>query len=208
MVNGKVITGFSHPRVAKYSHSAGVVTYSQGRAFARGVEIDISPDTSDDNIFYADNQAAESAAGTFTKAKVTVTADSPFIEAEKMVMGIPDQTGDWTDYDTTQQVPYVGFGFIVRYMSDSVTTYVPMVLKKIKFDQFKIGAKTQGEDIDWQTSEFPATVLRDDTPKGTWKSIGKDYSAEEEALASLDAFLNITASNNNTTPGGEDTGEG
>lgn len=191
MANGKVKTGFSYPRVALYSHNAGVVSYSSGRPLARGVEVSFEPETSDDNIFYADNQAAESAAGIFTRATVTLTVDQPFIETEKMLMGIPAQTGDWTDYNNDQNVPYVGIGFIVRYMSDAKTTYVPVVLAKCKFNQFTINASTQEEDIDWQTTELEATVLRGDDAKGTWKSIGKDYDTEAEALAALDAKLGI-----------------
>lgn len=193
MANGKVITGFSYPRVALYSHSAGVVTYSGGRPLARGVNVSMEPETSDDNIFYADNQAAESAAGIFTRATVTLEVDQPFIEAEKMLMGIPNATGDWTEYDNDQNVPYVGIGYIVRYMSDSKTTYVPHILHKCKFNQFTVNAATQEEDIDWQTTELVATVLRSDTPKGVWKSIGKDYDSELDALAALDAKLNISA---------------
>lgn len=204
MANGKVVTGFSYPRVALYKNNAGTVTYEGGRPLARGVEVSFEPETSDDNIFYADNQAAESAAGIFTRATVTLTTDQPFVDAEKMIMGLPDQSGDWLDYDNDQNVPYVGLGFIVRYMSDAKTTFVPVVLYKTKFNQFTINAATQEEDIDWQTTELTATVLRSDSAKGAWKSIGKDYDTETEALAALDAKLNITNSGSSTggTTGG------
>lgn len=187
--NGKVITGFSYPRVARYSANGNTISYSDNKPLARGVEVSFEPETSDDNIFYADNQAAESAAGIFTRATCTLTVDQPFIETERMLMGIPAQTGDWTDYDNEQNVPYVGIGFIVRYMSDAKTTYVPVVLYKCKFNQFAINAATQEEDIDWQTTEMTATVLRSDSEKGAWKSIGKDYNTETEALAALDEKL-------------------
>lgn len=202
MANGKVVTGFSYPRVALYKHSAGTVSYEAGRALARGVEVSFEPETSDDNIFYADNQAAESAAGIFTRATVTLTVDQPFIEAEKMLMGLPDMTGDWLDYDNDQNVPYVGIGFIVRYMSDAKTTYVPIVLYKCKFNQFTINAATQEEDIDWQTTELVASVLRSDSSKGAWKSIGKDYDTETEALEALDDKLNVSTGTSSTSGGG------
>lgn len=189
--NGKVITGFSYPRVALYAASGNTVSYSDLKPLARGVEVSFEPETSDDNIFYADNQAAESAAGLFTRATCTLTVDQPLIAAEKMLMGIPTASAgeDWTAYDKDQNVPYVGVGFIVRYMSEAVTTYVPVVLPKCKFNQFAINAATQEEDIDWQTTELAATVLRSDDEKGTWKFIGKDYSSESAALAALDAKL-------------------
>jgi len=189
--NGKVITGFSYPRVALYEASGNTISYTQNKPLARGVEVSFEPETSDDNIFYADNQAAESAAGLFTRATCTLTVDHPFVETEKMLMGIPAASGsaDWTAYDKNQNVPYVGLGFIVRYMSEAKTTFVPIMLPKCKFNQFAINASTQEEDIDWQTTELTATVLRSDDVNGTWKFIGKDYDTEAEALAALDAKL-------------------
>jgi len=200
MANGKVITGFSYPRVALYKNTGTTVSYENGMPLARGVEVSFEPETSDDNIFYADNQAAESAAGLFTRATATLTVDQPLISAERMLMGIPTQTGDWTAYDKDQNVPYVGIGFIVRYMSDAKTTYVPVILPKCKFNQFTINAATQEEDIDWQTTELNATVLRSDDEKGTWKFIGKDYDTEAAALAALDDKLNVPASTPTPTP--------
>lgn len=200
MANGKVITGFSYPRAALYANNGNVVTYSDGKPISRGVEVSFEPETSDDNIFYADNQAAESAAGLFTRATLTLTVDQPFVETEKMLMGIPAATGDWTAYGKDQNVPYVGVGFIVRYMSDAKTTYVPIMLPKCKFNQFAINAATQEEDIDWQTTELNATVLRSDDENGNWKFIGKDYDTEAEALAALDAKLNIASPTPGPTP--------
>lgn len=193
--NGKVITGFSYPRVALYAASGNDVSYTQLKPLARGVEVAFEPETSDDNIFYADNQAAESAAGLFTRATCTLKVDQPFIDTEKMLMGIPMASAgsDWTAYDKNQNVPYVGLGFIVRYMSEAQTTFVPVVLPKCKFNQFAINASTQEEDIDWQTAELTATVLRSDDVNGTWKFIGKDYDTEAAALAALEEKLGATA---------------
>ena len=39
MANGRIITGFSKPYVAKYAESSGTVTYSDGMVLARGVEV-------------------------------------------------------------------------------------------------------------------------------------------------------------------------
>ena len=61
---GRVAIGYSCPWVAKYSKGVDTYTNSDGRRLARGVGASISPDTADDNNFYADNQVAESDAGT------------------------------------------------------------------------------------------------------------------------------------------------
>lgn len=55
MANGKVATGFSFPYVAKYEATGNVVTYTDAMPLARGVDVTLSPESSDENIFYADN---------------------------------------------------------------------------------------------------------------------------------------------------------
>lgn len=196
MANGKVCTGFSKPYVALYNASAGVVSYTKGRILARGVKVSIEPNTSDDNKFYADNQEAESAAGTFTGGTITLTVDGLFISAERFIMGLPDAGSDgFTAYGDSQKAPNVGVGYIARYMSEGNTTYVPTVMAKVKFNQPPSEAATQEEDIDWQTQELTGTVMRGDDENHNWKFIGDEYTSEDEAEAALKAKLGIAISN-------------
>lgn len=189
---GKVCTGFSKPYVAKYSASGGVVTYSNAMLFARGVSVEISPDSSDDNKFYADNVEAESEAGVFTGGTATVTVDGLFASAERMIMGLPEAgTDGFIAYGDSQKAPDLGLGFIVRYMSDGVTTYVPTVLAKIKFNQPSTSAQTQEESIDWQTQELTAAIMRGEDANHNWKYVGSEYSTEDEAEAALKAKLGV-----------------
>ena len=75
-------------------------------------------------------------------------------------------------------------------MSDGVTTYVPYVLTKVKFQIPSTEANTQEDEIDWQTQELTATVMRDDSAAHNWKMIGAtDYSTEAEAEAALKKLL-------------------
>lgn len=190
--NGKVCTGFSKPYVANYSASGGIVTYSNARPLARGVEVDISPDTSDDNKFYADNVEAENASGIFTGGTATITVDGLFMSAERMIMGLPAVGEDgFTAYGDSQKAPYMGFGYIARYMSEGVTTYVPTVLAKIKFSQPSSKAKTQEDNIDWQTQELTANIMRGDDANHNWKYVGSEYSTEDEAEVALKGKLGI-----------------
>lgn len=190
MANGRVCTGFSKPYVAKYSVSSNTITYSDGMALARGVDVSIEPETSEDNNFYADNIAAESASGSFTGGTVTLTVDGLKSAAEKMIMGLPTADADgFMAYDNTQQIPYVGIGFIARYMSDGVTSYVPYVLAKCVFSQVGTSAATQEAEIDWQTQELTATIMRADDANQTWKYVGNEYSTEAEAYTALTGKL-------------------
>lgn len=192
MPNGKVCTGFSKPYVALYNANAGVVTYSGAKPLARGVSVEISPDASNDNKFYADNVEAESASGVFTGGTVTVTVDGLFISAEKMIMGLPDAEADgFTPYGDNQKAPDMGFGYIARYMSGGVTTFVPTVLAKVKFNQPSSTANTQEEEIDWQTQELKAAIMRGEDANHNWKYVGAEYSTEDEAEAALKTKLGL-----------------
>lgn len=193
MAAGKVITGFSKPYVAVYAANEGTITYSNGQILARGVDVDISPESSDDNNFYADNVLAESASGTFTGGEVTLTVDGLLTAAEKLIMGLPTAGEDgFMAYDDNQNAPNVGIGFIVRYMSDGVTTYVPYVMTKCKFNQIELSAATQEDEIDWQTTELTAVIMRGDDTAHTWKWVGADVSSEADAETALKTKLGIT----------------
>lgn len=194
MAAGKVCTGFSLPYIAKYAAASGTVTYSNGMKLARGVNVSIDPESSDDNNFYADNILAESADSTFTSASLTLTVDGLLAAAEEMIMGVaaPSKTDGWIEYGDDQEVPYVGVGFIARYMSDGVTTFTPYVLAKCMFNQVPTNAETQEESINWQTQELTARVMRGDDAKHNWKYVGSSYETEAAAEAALKTKLGVS----------------
>lgn len=186
MANGRVATGFSKPYVAKYASAAGVVTYSDPMILARGVDVTLSPESSDDNTFYADNQAAENAGGVFTGGSVALTVDGLLAAAKQFIFGYPTVGQDgWTEVGDSAEVPYVAVGYITRYMSDGVTTYVPTILCKTKFSLPEESAATQKEEIDWQTTSLTATLMRDDSSNHNWKLEGSDFSTEAAAEDAL-----------------------
>lgn len=189
---GKVLTGFSLPYVALYTASSGTVTYSSGQKLARGVSMTISPDTSDDNIFYADNQAAENASGVFTGGTLSLTVDGLLDTAEKFIFGLTTASGNWYSYDDDQSVPYVGFAAIARYMSDGVTTYTPVALTKVKFTPLELSAETQEDEIDWQAQKLEAKIFRDDSAKHVWKKLGTPQATEASAEAAIKTLFSIT----------------
>lgn len=192
MAAGKVLTGFSKPYVALYSASGTTITYTSGQLLARGVDVSISPEASEDNIFYADNVGAENVSGMLTGGSVDLTIDGLLTAAERLIMGLPAAADGWTVYDDDQSVPDVGLGFICRYMSDGVTTYVPIVLAKCRFTQIETEAATQEEEIDWQTQSLSATFTRCDDAKHSWKFVGDDQTTEAAAEAALKTKLGIS----------------
>lgn len=194
---GKVCTGFSMPYVAKYSNVGSVVTYSGVMQLARGVSVSLSLDTTDDNVFHADNVSAETAAAIFTGGTATLTVDGLLAEAEKFILGLPETTKvpaggaqvDVSHYGDGMEIPYVGIGFVVRYQSGGVVTYAPVVLTKARFQQPGLDAATQEKSIDWQTQELTATLMRDDAASHDWKLVGADQATEEAAVEVLKAIL-------------------
>ena len=193
MANGRVITGFSKPFVALYSASGTTVTYTGGIPLARGVEVQIEPESTDDNRFYADNIVAENEAGTFNGGTATITVDGLKDAANKLIFGLPiaDQQG-WTNYGNDQAVPYVGFGCVVRYQEEGVVSYVPLVLTKIQFNEASLDASTQEENIDWQTQELTAQIFRDDTADQVWKKLGTGVATEAAAETAMKTALGVS----------------
>ena len=185
MAAGRVTTGFSKPWVARYSATGNTVSYSGLMELARGVDVSIEPDSADDNKFYANNVEAETASGLFAGGTVTVTVDGLFVAAEKFISGLGDPVNGWTAYGSGVSSPYIGLGFIVRYMSDGVTSYQPFILPKVKFNTVPTSAATQEDEIDWQTQQLTASINRDDTADQAWKYIGDSFATEAEAEVAL-----------------------
>ena len=197
MANGRVVTGFSKPYVAIYNANEGNPTYSGGMALARGVDVSLDIETADTNDFYADNVLAESAGNAFAGGTVTLTVDGLKDEARKLIMGLPAETelnvGSASvkvqEYDDRQERPYVGVGFVVRYMENGVTSYVPYVLPKVQFADDGLEAATQEENIEFQTAELEATLMRDDSANHRWRRIAEAQTTEALAETVIQAML-------------------
>lgn len=197
MANGKVITGYSNPIVAKYTYSGGAISYSDKMPLARGVEVSIEIETGDATNFYADNTIAESVAGQFNGATATLTVDGLKTAARTLIAGLVTagtitvgaDTVNTTVYDDLQVIPYVGIGFVVRYMENGVTTYAPVILPKAQFSPEGLEAATQGEEVEFQTTELTAAIMRADDANHSWKVIAEDQDTEADAVAVINAYF-------------------
>lgn len=198
---GRVCTGFSLPYVAKYSCStAGVVSYSNGQKLARGVEVQMDINSSDDNKFYADNVQAEQVGGKFQDGTIKLTVDGLLDASEKFLQGLSTSsvtvsTGVTVTvyaYDQTQDIPYVGVGYVARYLSDGVTSYEPCIVTKAKFQMPKHNAKTEEDSIEFQTQELTANLFRDDSANGVWFEYGEAQTTEAKAEQFIKKVFSIT----------------
>ena len=127
MANGKVITGYSQPIVAKYTYSSNTISYSDKTPLARGVEVDMEVEIGDATNFFADNTISESVAGQFNGATATLTVDGLKDTARNLIAGLVTSksitvstatTVSAKAYEDLQVIPYVGIGFVVRYMEN------------------------------------------------------------------------------------------
>lgn len=199
MANGKVITGYSKPYVALYNANEGSPTYSGGMPLARGVDVSVEAETGDAVNFYADNVMAESVGGVFTGATITMAVDGLKDAARKLIMGLPNaesmtvgsETVQVYKYDDRQQIPNVGIGFIIRYMEQGVTTYQPVVFTKASFSVDGIEAATQEEEVEFQTTELEAALMRDDSANHVWRIVAADQTTEAAAENIIKGILNV-----------------
>ncbi len=197
---GKVCTGFSIPYIALYSANGNAPTYSNGRKLARGVEVSIEPDSSSENVFCCDNVVAETDAGTFTGGSLTLTVDGLLLDVEQLISGAPEPE-EYTygqnkkvnilKHGSNNNPPYFGLGYIARYQSDNVVTYVPTLLRKVQFDTLKSSAKTAEQSIEFQAQELSGKLSRDDSPTHDWKWVAEDQPTEAAAEEILKALLNV-----------------
>lgn len=197
MANGKVITGYSNPIVAKYSYSSNTISYSDVMPLARGVEVQMEVEIGDPTNFFADNTIAEAVAGQFNGATATLTVDGLKDAARDLIAGlvtsktiiVGSSTVGAKVYDDLQVIPYVGIGFVVRYMENGVTTYAPVILPKAQFSPESLNAATQGESVEFQTTDLTATVMRADDASHSWKVVVEDQATEADAIAAINAYF-------------------
>lgn len=199
-----VTTGFSKPIIAMYSNEGQVVTYTNPKALGRGVSVELEIDTADDNNFYADNVLAETETSSFTSGSATITVDGLDNAAATAILGLPsptaltvqspDTTVQMQGYGKEMDPPFVGFGCVRRTMMQGVTQYWPFILPKVKFGLPSESMDTQEKQIDWQTQELTATVMRDDTAAANWKVISAEGMATEAAaVQAINAFFGQVA---------------
>lgn len=191
MANGRVATGYSFPYVALYANNAGTVTYTNVQPLARGVSVSVEPEYSEVDPFYADNIVAEEVAGQLTGGTITLTVDGLKTAATKLIYGIPEDETEtaWINFDDNVAIPYVGIGYVARYMSGGVTSYVPYILTKCRFSYGTNEFNTAEDEIEWQTQELEATISRDDTANHVWKKEGIEYATEAEAVSAITDFF-------------------
>lgn len=194
------VIGFSDVYAAKYNNNNGVVSYSGGIKVGAAVDVDISIATSNKNEFYADN-ALQETDSKFSNGNIKYTPDDTMDDERAFLLGIEPtpiagEDGD-TEliYDDDMESPYVGWGGIIKKRKNGKDMWRAVFLTKLQFRVPNDTAKTQGENIDWQTTPLEGDIMRDDTEKHAWKK-ESTFDTREKAVAYIKAKLNIQAAPN------------
>lgn len=183
--------GLSYPRYAKYNNNNGTVTYTDGGSLGKAISLDLTVDGADKNILYADNAPAESAS-TFAGGSVKIGVDDLYDDAAIDIMGW--ETRELTEPEKTTEIlrnadgiaPYVGVGGIIKHIRDGVTVWTGVILTKVQFKDPGAAVKTQGDSIEWQTSEIEASCMKD--AEGYYNRQAT-FSTEAFAKAYIDGIL-------------------
>lgn len=193
--------GLSKPYYAIYNANNGNPTYSDGGLIGKATELTLELEGADANVLYADNAAAESD-NQFAGGTLTVSTDDLLPEPMMGILGIVQQaisadgitTSDpqWLVYNDSQNIPYVGFGGIIKAKQGGLTKWIAVVFTKVQFANPGISAVTQGETVEWQTKELTATVMRDDSATHTWQMQSTPLDSEADAEAAIKDILGIT----------------
>lgn len=192
------IKGLSKPIAGFYKNNgAGVVNYEDPFVADHLVEYSFEANVSEDNDLYADNRVQESAAGKFADGSLTVkTADlmpelsMMILKAKEVERKVGEKTYTEIVFDDEQNSPYLGYGVVEEHENDGITTYLPIWFPKVKFNIPAGAATTRGTEIEWQTREITAKVMRsdqnDENYQHPWQISPKNpFTTEEEAVEYL-----------------------
>ena len=180
--------GVSQPYFATYANSNGTTTYTGLKKLGKAVNVDITTEGKDPEILNADNGPAESL-GIFGGGTATVEIDELELDVAKDILGLRTPTGETgVIFDADSMAPYMGLGFIVKKVHNSVIKWRLILLYKVQFKVPDFSIETQGETVSFQTPSLEATILRDDCVPAKW-SMWQDFETEAAALTALQTAL-------------------
>lgn len=187
--------GLAKPYVAKYTNNNGAVSYSDGIVLGRAIEAQIELENTDPVYLYADDAVAETVAS-FSSGTLTLRIDELSMTAAEFILGVTatnvdNPNGKVIAFSETATQPNLGLGMIVTRMYNNNKVYQAIILRKVKFEIPAGDYTTQGENIEFNTPELKAAVMKDDTSDNIWQKWG-EFTTKADAEAWIKQELNIT----------------
>lgn len=198
-VKGLSIPVFGH---YNYNSATGKVSYSGGMINPHAIEYTLTPESTDNNPLYGDNQIIENDVPRFNGATLSLGIDDMVQETAEFVLGVKvidmqygaDKTVKVTVYDDDQTPPFLGVGIIEEHQLNDGNRYKAVIMCKAQFNNPEATATTRGESIEWQTKTIEGNVTRSDATGEDgvhpWKT-GAWFESEAEAIEYLKYMLGV-----------------
>ncbi len=183
------IVGLRKSFYSKYEpDESGVYKYTGGGAFARMIDVTVTPETNDAELHSDDN--LEESDYSFVKAALKVTASDLDNKARADILGITiEESGEMIYGEAIQSD--VGFGFIIVKKKSGVESFRAIVLTRVKFKIPEDTAATRAGKMTYQTQALEGTCSRDFSDKKAWKR-ENTFKTETEAVEYIKTILGLS----------------
>jgi len=177
--------GLSNFRYGKLTEAPdGTPSYDQPKRLARAVscQVEVSNNSA---MLYADNVLVESDTS-FQGGTITLTIDEDDIETMADILGHAITQDGVLIKNSNDAAPWLGFGQVVKKMVNGIYKYKAEFLYKVKFSEPSADNNTQGENVEFATTEIEGTVAA--LTNGAW-AFAKVFDTQEAAISFLEGIF-------------------
>jgi phi13 family phage major tail protein len=169
--------------VATVNETTGAITYATPKKPAKAISFTFEPTVADAKL-YADDTLAESDFHV-TGGNVTMGIDREDLQTQCDMLGHTYTDGEVVD-NVDDVAPYVGVGRITKLMVDGEIKYRGTVLALVKFNEPSENDTTQGENVEFNTTELSGTMVVPED--GNWRH-RKIFDTKAEAITYIEGLL-------------------
>lgn len=170
--------GLSRPYVAQLSNEANK-TYSNCFKCGKAISLSVTPNYNEVKL-YADNVLDEYVKE-FKDGTISLGTDRLPKEAQTVMFGHTVTTSSGSNtitYKSNDNANYVGIGFVIDEVLDSVKTYTATIIYKCKFTEAADSYTTKGDSIEFKTPTVEGAIAA--LSDYTWKTV-KTFNTAEAA---------------------------
>lgn len=169
--------------VATVNETTGAITYGTPKKPAKAISFSFEPTVADAKL-YADDTLAESDFHV-TGGNVTMGIDREDLQTQCDMLGHTYTDGEVVD-NVDDVAPYVGLGRITKLMVDGAIKYRGTVLALVKFNEPSETDTTQGENVEFNTTELSGTMVVPEN--GNWRQ-RKIFDSKADAISYIEGLL-------------------
>lgn len=162
----------------------GTPSYGQVKRLARAVSCQVEV-TNNSASLYADNVLVESDTS-FQGGTITLTIDEDDNETMADILGHTIDADGVLIRNSNDFAPWLGFGRVIKKMVNGVYKFKVEFLYKVKFSEPSADNTTQGENVEFATTEIEGTLAA--LASGAW-AFGKVFDTREQALTYLEGIF-------------------